>query len=71
MQRIRQKIESGKSNRATPGTVLANVLAQGPGTAALVVLFALLTVGDVLFNFSRAFVCVLPELCEPASFAPS
>lgn len=50
--------------RATPKEVLQNILNQGPGTALLLLLFALLTIGDLLFNFSRSFICVLPELCE-------
>ena len=54
-----------EERRATPATVAANLLAQGPGTVVLVILFALLTVGDFVFNFSRAFICVLPDLCDP------
>jgi hypothetical protein len=47
------------------GTVYSNVLEQGPGTAALILLFVLLTIGDVFFNISRGFICNFPGLCDP------
>ena len=50
--------------RATPSVVLAN-MRENPGTAVLIVLFGLLTVGDFIFNVSRTFICLLPDLCEP------
>ena len=62
---MRRREMDPKDRRASPGEVVGNVLKQVPGTTLLVLLFLLLTVGDFLFNFSRAFVCLLPDLCEP------
>ena len=61
----RAKMAEREDRRATPREVLQNIVNQGPGTALLILVFGVLTIGDVLFNFSRSFICVLPDLCEP------
>lgn len=63
---MRARQREREKSRASPATVVSNLMAQGPGTAVLVVLFAILTVGDIIFNISRLFICALPELCEAA-----
>ena len=41
---------------------------ERPGTFILIALFGLLTIGDFIFNVSRAFICLLPDMCAPASY---
>jgi hypothetical protein len=41
---------------------------ERPGTFILIFLFGLLTIGDFIFNVSRAFICLLPDMCAPASY---
>lgn len=43
-------------------------IARAIATRPLVLLFVLLTFGDFIFNFSRQFLCVLPDLCEAATY---
>ena len=54
-----------EKKRATPRQVVSNVLEQGP-QGVLILMFLLLTVGDVIFNLSRQFICFFPDLCRPA-----
>jgi hypothetical protein len=41
---------------------------ERPGTFILIALFGVLTIGDFIFNVSRAFICLLPDMCAPASY---
>lgn len=64
--RKRELERETRRRSVTAATVLGN-LRDNPGTAILILLFGLLTAGDFVFNVSRQFICVLPELCAPAS----
>ena len=62
--RKRQREEKGLPDAAT----MFSRFKERPGTFILISLFLLLTVGDFIFNVSRQFICLLPDLCAPAQY---
>ena len=63
---LRKKQRTAKEPPSV-ATVLSRVK-ERPGTFILIAAFALLTIGDFIFNVSRQFICLLPEMCSPASY---
>ena len=60
---IKKRRRQQEAQRTDPATIV-----RGVATRPLVLLFVLLTLGDFVFNFSRQFLCALPDLCEAATY---
>lgn len=72
---IRRRLaRSGGSAPGLPGSdtdwalVLRRAVTSRPLTLLLVLCFGVLTVGDIVFNLSRLFICALPDMCTPAVY---
>jgi len=70
----RQQARTGGAAPGLPGkdtdwsAALERAATTRPLTLLLVLAFGVLTVGDVVFNLSRLFICLVPDMCTAAVY---